>query len=80
MSRLPTIIHLREIDLRDNGSSGKLPFNLPIISGWGILFLSGQVTFFVGENESGKSTLLEAIACAVGSIMLVVKASAPIPP
>ena len=40
------------------------PFNLPIIQHLETLDFPSSVTFFVGENGSGKSTILEAIACA----------------
>jgi predicted ATPase len=38
------------------------PFNLPIFRETKELKFEGAVTFFVGENGTGKSTLLEAIA------------------
>ena len=34
------------------------------------LELKSQVTFFVGENGSVKSTFMEALACKVGSITI----------
>src|SRR6185436_18437899 len=43
------------------------PFNLPAVRGKNFaLEFSSPVTFFVGENGSGKSTVLEAIAIACG--------------
>jgi predicted ATPase len=42
----------------------RFPFNLPILHGMEELAFSSPVTFFVGENGTGKSTLLETIACA----------------
>lgn len=44
------------------------PFNLPIIKAFKEINFHSPVTFFVGENGSGKSTFLEAIAAGVGSI------------
>jgi predicted ATPase len=44
------------------------PFNLPLIQALPQLSFTSPVTFFVGENGSGKSTVLEALACAIGSI------------
>lgn len=42
------------------------PFDLPMIHQLHELSLHPQVTYFVGENGMGKSTLLEAIAIAAG--------------
>lgn len=41
-------------------------FNLPSLKKFSKLELHPRVTFFVGENGSGKSTMLEAIAIANG--------------
>jgi predicted ATPase len=43
----------------------RFPFNLPFVRGLN-LDLDRPVTFFVGENGTGKSTLLEAIADLCG--------------
>lgn len=50
------------------GSIESYPFNIPSIQSLDILTFDTPVTIFVGENGTGKSTLLEAIAAAVGSI------------
>lgn len=42
------------------------PFSLPVVRHLDILPLHPSVTFLVGENGTGKSTLLEAIAVACG--------------
>ncbi len=42
------------------------PFNVPAIATLDSIELRERVTFFVGENGSGKSTILEAIALACG--------------
>ncbi|MGQ0542564.1 MAG: AAA family ATPase [Blastocatellia bacterium] len=47
-------------------SFAEYPFSLPAISQLRSLPLHPKVTFFIGENGSGKSTVLEAIAQAVG--------------
>ena len=44
----------------------RYPFSLPIIKNLKAIHLPSQVTFFVGENGTGKSTILEAIAHHVG--------------
>lgn len=42
------------------------PFNIPIIKNFHELKFHKPVTFFIGENGTGKSTLIEAIAVAAG--------------
>jgi predicted ATPase len=44
------------------------PFFLPIIRNAGKVNFTGAVTILVGENGTGKSTLLEALACAAEMI------------
>ncbi len=46
----------------------RFPFNVPIVQNLQQLEFANPVTFFVGGNGSGKSALLEALACAIGSI------------
>ena len=42
------------------------PFCLPFVEGLDNLELHPKVTFFIGENGTGKSTLLESIALSLG--------------
>lgn len=44
----------------------RYPFSLPALRGFSRLPIDPHVTFLVGENGTGKSTLLEAIAVASG--------------
>lgn len=44
----------------------KYPFNISIIKKFNELKFRKPVTFFIGENGTGKSTLIEAIAVAAG--------------
>ncbi|MGJ3240755.1 MAG: AAA family ATPase [Anaerolineae bacterium] len=58
-------IHLRSITLRDDQPlPDGFPFDVPVIKHLQTLTFDAPVTFFVGENGSGKSTVLEAIATA----------------
>jgi predicted ATPase len=65
------MIHLNSISLQltDQNISG-FPFSLPIIQNFNKMDFKTPVTFFVGENGSGKSTFLEMIACAIDSIVI----------
>lgn len=44
----------------------KYPYNLGVVQNLESLKLDDKVTFFVGENGSGKSTIIEAIAIKYG--------------
>lgn len=59
---------LRSIELKRNEikSFSTYPYCLPIIKCLSSLEFHPKVTFIVGENGSGKSTILEAIAIAYG--------------
>jgi predicted ATPase len=57
------MIHLRELHLRHpEGDSDVFPWNVPAIHSMTKLAFQTPVTVMVGENGSGKSTMLEAIA------------------
>lgn len=60
--------YLRGIRLKKEliSSSQSYPFNLPGIRNLDELVFHPNITFFIGENGMGKSTLLEAIAVAAG--------------
>jgi predicted ATPase len=62
-------LQLRRIQFRlpAGEEAERFPFNVPAIRELGPLDLTKPVTFLVGENGSGKSTVLEAIAAAAGS-------------
>lgn len=50
----------------DTDKSGFFPFNIPAIRYARQLTLGEQVTILVGDNGTGKSTLLESVALALG--------------
>lgn len=54
------------VTLSDSVDTSKYPFSLDIIKNLKEITFATQVTFFVGENGSGKSTILEAIANKAG--------------
>src|SRR5712671_3997710 len=54
--------YLVRLQLKEGAADdGQYPFSLPLVRSLDIEFTS-PVTFFVGENGSGKSTVIEAIA------------------
>jgi predicted ATPase len=58
---------LTHVELREERTvPGTYPFDLPVLSHGLDLRLDRPVTFFVGENGSGKSTILEALAWGAG--------------
>lgn len=67
------MIHLRSVALREARDPAAIegyPFAVPAVAALREtpLTLEAPVTFLVGENGSGKSAILEGIACAAGSI------------
>ncbi len=63
-----SMLYLRHAELlRDKVPSfHDYPFNLPVVRSLERLIFEKQVTFLVGENGTGKSTLLEGVAAAWG--------------
>jgi predicted ATPase len=68
MGLLESNQYLKGIEIKRDKikSFSNYPFSLPAIKGLSSLQLHPKVTFIVGENGSGKSTILEAIATAYG--------------
>jgi predicted ATPase len=60
-ARVPYLTALRIVSERKPTNSCNYPLNLPFVRDLDISF-KRPVTFFVGENGTGKSTLVEAIA------------------
>lgn len=61
-------MYIEEISLKKEKilSWEEYPFCIPLIQNFEKLQFSKSVTFIVGENGSGKSTIVEAIALALG--------------
>ncbi|MEW6285611.1 MAG: AAA family ATPase [Chloroflexota bacterium] len=64
------MIHLQSITPRPylETEADEFPFSVPVVRFLRKIEFTAPVTFLVGENGSGKSTVLEAIACAVESV------------
>ncbi len=64
------MIHLQSLTPRlfSESEIDEFPFTVPVIRSLPEIKFTAPVTFFVGENGSGKSTVMEALACAVESI------------
>ena len=60
--------YLKSVSIKDQAEVdwSSYPFSIPAVNGLQSLDFHRDVTFFVGENGSGKSTILEAIALALG--------------
>jgi predicted ATPase len=63
---MSTILSSLELRLPEQTSLESYPFNLNWIPTLNKLLFKSKVTFFIGENGKGKSTLLEAIAVSLG--------------
>ena len=65
MSSVP---HLRSIVKKaiPVGAEERFPFSVPVVRAFEEMSVDAPVTFLVGENGSGKSTILEGVAVAAG--------------
>ncbi|TMW70740.1 AAA family ATPase [Alteribacter natronophilus] len=62
-------MHLKEVTL-NGGGDDQYPFSLPLIQSFGTLRFEKPVTILVGDNGTGKTTLLEGIAVHTGSRLI----------
>lgn len=56
---------LRALNFKSFDQEG-FPFNLPVLQAFNPIEFKTPVSIFIGENGSGKSTILEALAYAIG--------------
>lgn len=59
-------LFLQAVSARTEGVHDSYPFDLPALRHFRTIEFTTAATFLVGENASGKSTLLEAIAIGLG--------------
>jgi predicted ATPase len=61
-------LHVKFVTLKDDmeKDTKKYPFVIPLIKNFRKITFKKPVTFIIGENGTGKSTLLEAIAVSYG--------------
>jgi predicted ATPase len=64
------MIHLKSLELRPLPATTAYPFSLPLLQTLKELRFEAPVTLLVGENGTGKSTLLEALACAAEMVVV----------
>jgi predicted ATPase len=64
------MIHLQSVALRPLPAPTTYPFSLPLLQTLKELRFEKPVTLLVGENGTGKSTLLEALACAAEMVVV----------
>ncbi|CEG29190.1 AAA family ATPase [Bacillus sp. B-jedd] len=64
------MVLLRKVQLNKDINENFYPFNLPLIRNFTEFSFGHPVTILVGENGTGKSTFLEAVAAGSGSILI----------
>lgn len=64
------MIHLQAVKLRQLPEQRTFPFTFPLLQSLKELRFETPITVFMGENGTGKSTLLEGLACAAEMVMV----------
>ena len=73
--------YLKEIAFKRNDVPGfeEYPFNIAAVRKLDVLSFHPDVTFLVGENGTGKSTLIEAIAIVMGLALKAARGTFSLP-
>jgi predicted ATPase len=61
-------VYLSTLRRRDSREREGFPWSVPVVASLELIEFTTPVTFFVGENGSGKSTVLEGIAAGIRAI------------
>jgi predicted ATPase len=61
-------VYLSGLKRRSSASASEFPWTVPVVASLDTLEFRTPVTFFVGENGSGKSTVLEGVAAGIRAI------------
>ncbi|HME56204.1 MAG TPA: AAA family ATPase [Candidatus Lokiarchaeia archaeon] len=64
------MVLLEAVKMKKLPENGNFPFSVPVIKSLGELKFENDITIFIGENGTGKSTLLEGIAAATHAITI----------
>ena len=64
------MIHLQSVHLRPIPQVAEFPFSLAVLKTFKELKFEKPITLLVGENGTGKSILLEALACAADMVVV----------
>lgn len=63
-------MYLISVEYKKPNDTNRYPFNILLFKNFSEIKFTSNITIFVGENGTGKSTLLNGIAAAVGSITI----------
>ncbi|MCU9614468.1 AAA family ATPase [Caldibacillus lycopersici] len=63
-------MQLKSVQLMENITEHSYPFSLPLIQNFTSLTFEKPITILVGENGTGKSTFLEALASSASMILI----------
>lgn len=66
------MIYLKSVTYVKNNHStfSEFPFSIPVMRNMNSISFDSPVTILVGDNGTGKSTLLEAICCSINAIKI----------